>query len=65
MAEEHQESIFDKCMAPLQDYVDAQLNLLILNRRKPLPTDYELRKTMYEAQMISAELEIKKIINIQ
>lgn len=59
---EYQESPLDNIFAPLRSYRDAQLNLYILHRKTPLPPDYEIRKAMYQAQMLAAEIEMKKML---
>lgn len=59
---QYQESIFDKMWEPLQRYQRAQRDLQMLDRKQSLPVDYELRKRLFETQMIAAENEMRKIL---
>lgn len=61
--EEYQESIFEKIMVPLMRYQEAQFRLFALNLQVPLPPEYQLRKNLYQAQMLAADNEIKQLIN--
>lgn len=44
---QYQKSIFEKLLAPIQRYQQAELNLFILETKRPIPQDYQLRKTLY------------------
>lgn len=59
---EYKPSIFEKMIVPLREYQKAQTDLFLLKHQKPLPPDFQLRKTMFEAKMLAAEIEMKQIL---